>query len=70
MAVTQADLDKLDAAIAKSGVLQSFTTAGGQTFVFRSVADMAAVRDRLARQLAVSNGTARPYRLATTRKGV
>ncbi|MBN2204298.1 MAG: hypothetical protein JW767_04670 [Thermoleophilia bacterium] len=69
MAVTQADLERLDAAIAKSAVLQSFTV-GSSTWTFRSAADMKALRAELARQLAASGGTARPYRLAATRKGV
>lgn len=67
--VTQEDLDRLDEAIAKSAVLQSFTV-GTSTFTFRSAADMKALRAELAKQLAASAGTARPYRLASTRKGV
>jgi hypothetical protein len=69
MAWTQADLDKLDAAISGGAVLQSIAFAD-QTFVFRSVAEMIQVRALIAQSLNATAGTATTYRLAASSKGV
>ena len=65
MAVTQADLDSLDRALA-SGELE--VTIDGRRTVYRSVDDLLKARATLARMIP---GVAVPnYRLAATRKGV
>jgi len=63
---TQADLDKLDAAIADGAVIQSMTF-GDQTYTFRSLDDLLKLRSLM--QLVVS-GSKSKRRLATTKKGV
>jgi hypothetical protein len=69
MAWTQADLDALDAAIAGGAVVQSMTFAD-QSFTFRSIADMLAVRALIAAFLATDSGGTPSYRVAATSKGV
>jgi len=66
MAVTQADIDKLDAAILGSGAVQSMEVAG-QSYTFRSIDEMMKLRAILAQQLGAG---ATSYRLAATSKGV
>lgn len=65
MAWTQADVDKLDAAIASGGVLSSLTI-DGQTFTFRSLDDMLKLRAVMQQAL----GNAKNYRVARTSKGL
>ena len=65
MAVTQADIDQLDAAILGAGPVQSMTVAG-QTYTFRSIEEMVKLRALLVQRLAGSGS----YRLAATSKGV
>ena len=55
MAVTQADLDNLNAAIA-SGVRS--TTLGGQSVIFNTTESLIKARNDLAAQLAAQNATA------------
>lgn len=55
MAVTQADLDNLNAAIA-SGARQA--TIGGQTILYQTTASLIQARDDLANQLRKQNDTA------------
>ena len=58
MAVTQADIDNLNAAIA-SGVRS--TTLGGQTVIFNTGESLIKMRDDLVKQLAAQTAaTARP----------
>lgn len=58
MAVTQADIDNLNAAIA-SGVRS--TTLGGQTVIFNTGESLIKMRDDLVKQLAAQKAaTARP----------
>ena len=64
MAVTQADIDALDAAILGAGAVQSMEVAG-QSYTFRSVDEMMKLRAILVQQLAGSGS----YRLAATSKG-
>jgi hypothetical protein len=66
MAVTQADIDKLDAAIAGTGAVEELEVAG-QRYRFRSIDDMLKLRAVLSQQL---NAGAGAYRLAATSKGV
>lgn len=56
MAVTQADLDNLNAAIA-SGVRS--TTLGGQTVLFNTTESLIKARNDLAAQLAAQTNAAR-----------
>ena len=61
MAVTQADIDNLNAAIA-SGVRS--VTLGGQTVTYSTVDALIKARNDLATQLAVQNATAQRHRQA------
>lgn len=63
MAFTQADLDKLNAAIASGSVLQSISFAD-QSFTFRSMADMLQLRAVMQKDI-----TKVTSRLAATSKG-
>ena len=64
MAYTQADIDKLDRAIADARGAQTISFAD-QTISFRTVAEMKELRQLMTRQV---NAT-RTYRLAVTSKG-
>jgi hypothetical protein len=66
MAWTQADLDRLDAALAGAAAIQRMKFAD-QEFEFRSIDDMLKLRSVVAQ--AVSN-QAGAYRVASTSKGV
>lgn len=57
MAVTQADIDNLNAAIA-SGARS--VTLGGQTVVYNTSDSLIKARDDMKAQLAAQNATARP----------
>ncbi len=70
MTWTQADLDKLDAAIAAGGVMQSMTFAGGDSFTFRTIDEMLKLRSVMQQALNAAAGTSTAYRLAATSKGV
>ena len=70
MAWTQADLDKLDAAIAAGGAMQSMTFAGGDSFTFRSLDEMLKLRAIMQQALSATAGTGAAYRLAAFSKGV
>ena len=65
MAVTQADLDSIDRALA-SGELQ--VTIDGRSTTYRSVDDLLKARANLARL--IPGATTQTYRLASTSKGV
>ena len=65
MAVTQADLDSLDRALA-SGELE--VTIDGRRTIYRSVDDLLKARANLARL--IPGSTVVNYRLAATQKGV
>jgi hypothetical protein len=67
MAWTQADLDRIDAAIAGGAVLKSMTFAD-QSFEFRDMSDMLKARALIASSLATAAGGS-GYRLAATSKG-
>lgn len=69
MAWTQADIDKLKAAIAGGSVIQSMTFAD-QTFEFRSIEDMLKVLALMQAEVSASSGSPSNYRLAATSKGV
>lgn len=66
---TQADLDKIDAAIAAGGALQRLRFADTE-IEFRSVAEMMQVRATIAAALAAAQGPYNKHRLAATSKGV
>jgi hypothetical protein len=70
MAWTQADLDKLDAAIAAGGSMQSMTFAGGDSFTFRSLDEMLKLRAIMQGALNAVTGTSTTHRLAAFSKGV
>jgi hypothetical protein len=55
MAVTQTDLDRLNAAIASE---ERQVTIGSQTTIYRSTADLMKARDDVVRQLAEQAATA------------
>lgn len=63
---TQADLDKLDAAIADGAAIQSMTF-GDQTYTFRSLEELLKLRSLMQQEV---SGSKSKRRLATTRKGV
>ena len=65
---TQADIDKLKAAIAGGAVLQSMTF-GDQTFTFRSIEEMLQVLSLMQQEVNAASGTPKGYRLAATSKG-
>jgi hypothetical protein len=69
MTWTQADLDKLDAALAAGGALQSMTF-GDQSFTFRTIDEMLKLRAVMQQALNAAAGTPSGYRLAATSKGV
>ncbi len=69
MAWTQADLDKLDAAIAAGGTMQSMSFAGGDSFTFRGVDEMLKLRAVIQGALNAAAGTS-TTRYAATSKGV
>lgn len=64
MAYTQADLDALDAEIATIRIVEA-TTMADQSTKFRSLGEIYAERDRIARLIAGGSRT----RYAATRKG-
>lgn len=68
MAYTQADLDALDADIAKVRLIDS-TTFADQSTKFRSLDDLLKLRAVMAQSIAAAAGTSRT-RLAATSKGV
>ncbi len=65
MAWTQADIDKLEKAIASGAHIQSMTI-GGQQFVFRTAADMLKLLSAMKGQV---NAGSKNHRLAATGKG-
>ena len=65
---TQADLDKLDRAIADGGIMQSITFAD-QTYTFRSLDEMLRLRAVIAGALSAAAGLSKT-RFAATSKGV
>jgi len=69
MAWEQADLDKLDAALAAGGAIQRLKFRD-QEFEFRSIDDMLKLRALMAQSLSVSSSDPKNYRLAATSKGV
>jgi len=69
MAWTQADIDKLDAALAGGGAMQSIQFAD-QTFTFRSIDEMLKLRAVMAQALSAAAGTSTAHRVAATSKGV
>lgn len=69
MAWTQADVDKLDVALASGGSVQSIAFAD-QTFVFRTIDEMLKLRAVMVASLALESGSSSGYRLAATSKGV
>jgi hypothetical protein len=69
MAWTQADLDKLDAALAAGGAVQSLQFAD-QTFTFRTIDEMLKLRALIQSALNAAVGSSTGYRLAATSKGV
>jgi len=69
MAWTQADLDKLDAALANGSAVQSIAFAD-QTFTFRSIDEMLKLRAVIAQALNSAAGVSKAVRLAATSKGV
>ena len=70
MAWTQADLDKLDAAIAAGGIMQSMTFAGGDSYTFRTVDEMLKLRAVMQQALAAAAGVSTKTRYAAYSKGV
>ena len=56
MAITQTDIDNLNAAIA-SGTRSA--TLGGQTIIYNTTASLIEARDNLRKELAAQNRTAR-----------
>jgi len=66
MAVTQADIDALNEAIA-SGERQ--VTLGGQSITYRSVDDLIKARADLEAQLAKQSGKTRPRRVYLYQNG-
>jgi hypothetical protein len=69
MAWTQADLDKLDAALASGSALQTITFAD-QSFTFRSIDEMLKLRGIMQQALNAAAGTATTHRVAAFSKGV
>lgn len=65
MAVTQADLDAIDAEIAQLRTVKA-TAFGDQSITFRDLGELYKERERVARLLAGGSRT----RYAATRKGV
>jgi hypothetical protein len=70
MAWTQADLDKLDAAISAGGSMQSMTFAGGDSFTFRTLDEMLKLRAVMQQAVSAASGTSAAHRLAAFSKGV
>lgn len=68
MAYSQADLDTIDAEIAKIRTVDSMTKAD-QTVRFRSLEELTTERARIAAAIATASGTSR-VRYASTSKGV
>lgn len=66
MAWTQADLDKLNTAIANGSIMQSISFAD-QTFTFRSLEEMLRLRAAMVTEV---NAGKSARRLAVTSKGV
>jgi hypothetical protein len=66
---TQADLDKLDAALASGSALQTMTFAD-QSFTFRSIDEMLKLRAVMQQALNAAAGTATTHRVAAFSKGV
>jgi phage baseplate assembly protein gpV len=64
MAWTQADLDRVDAAIA-NGNVKSVTYADGRAVQYESRAELLAVRREIRAELLASASQARPFRRAT-----
>ena len=68
MAYTQADIDALDAEIAKVRVAKS-VTFGDQSTTFRDLDELLSLRAVMAQQIATASGASRT-RLAAFSKGV
>ena len=66
---TEADRDKLKAAIADGAVVQSLAFAN-QTITFRSLDEMLKLLALMEQEINAAAGTATSYRLAATSKGV
>jgi hypothetical protein len=69
MPFTQADVDRLDRAIADGCGARSMTF-DGQTVTFGSPEDFRKLRAIMLEQIAAAAGTRRSFRVATTSKGV
>ncbi|WP_435102344.1 phage head-tail joining protein [Arhodomonas sp. AD133] len=65
MAYTQADLDRVDAAIAKGA--SSVTLSSGERIEYRSVRALKAARDHIARQLHKAARRPRAFRVYTSK---
>ena len=68
MAWTQTDIDALKAAIADGRGVRSMTFIDGQSVTFNSIDDMLKLLAVMESQ--VNTVTRRPYRVASTTKGV
>lgn len=69
-APTQEQIDALELMIQKAGVIQQMIV-GGQTFIFRPIAEMQALLAQMKRALAEGQSeTGTTSRLATTSKGL
>lgn len=66
---TQADVDKLKAAIADGAAVQTITFAD-QTFTFRSLDEMLKLLAIMVQEVNAAAGTPKSHRLAATSKGV
>ena len=69
MSWTTANRDKLKAAIAAGGIVQSMTF-GNQTFTFRSMDDMLKLLSVMEEEIATSSGGGSTARYAIYDKGV
>lgn len=69
MAWTQADIDKLKAAIADGAAVQSIAFAE-QTITFRSLDEMLKLLAVMVQEVNAAAGSSKAHRIAATSKGV
>lgn len=69
VAFTQADLDKLDAAIAAAGGVQGVTFSDGQTMNLHGVTELRELRAMMLSDIDASASPPRNIRYAVTSKG-
>jgi hypothetical protein len=67
---TQADIDTLKVAVASGVLVVRYDGPPARMVTYHNLAEMRSLLAEMVREVATAAGTANPYRLAATRKGV